>query len=273
MKNKFGIAAAAALVALSLSACSNNSSNQKASDSSKASSSKVVKKTNANKSSESSKQSSSSKPSSQAPKTTRLESLNSELRKVLPGMLLPTTDGLGQGSNHLNIRYTKTDHKRVVYYSVGNSAAAFNAASVKNEKPYAVLTEIVNASDSEAEDLINYAPKQAGLPTKQLDSSTTATIQGAAGQRYLQWNKGKYSFVIQGSSVMKQDPTNRGKQVLALVNQYGVPTTAGNGSLQVIMGDSVGSLNTTIAWQNGKNVYQIKAHDTETALKMLASLK
>lgn len=268
MKNKFGIAAAAVLAALSLSACSSNNNSQKASESSKTSSSKIVKKAD-----NQSKQSSSSQPSSQAPKTSRIKTLNSSLRKVMPGMLLPTADGLGQGSNHLNIRYTKSDHKRVVYYSVGNAAAGFNAASVKNEKPYAVLTEIVNASNSEAEDLINFAPKQSGLPTKQLDSSTTATIQGAAGQRYLQWNKGKYSFVIQASSMMKQDPTNRGKQVLALVNQYGVPTTVGNGSLQVIMGDSVGSLNTSIAWQNGKNVYQIKAHDTETALKMLASLK
>lgn len=272
MKNKFGITAAAILVALSLSACSSNNSNQSSSSSSKATSSKVEKKTSSQ-SSSSTSSSSSSKPSSQSPKESRISKLTSDLRKVFPNMALPTNDGLGQGSSKLNVRYNKSSNTNIIYYSVGNSAADFNAASVKNEKPYAVLTEVTNASSSEASDLINYIPAQSGLPTKKLDSSTTATIQGAAGQRYLQWNSDNYSFVIQASSQLKKDPTDRGKKVLALYKQYGLPKTSNKGSLHVTVGDSVGSLNTVIAWQDGSNVYQIKAHDTETAFKMLASLK
>lgn len=276
MRNKFGITAAAVLVALSLSACSNNSNQNSSSSSNKTSSSKVVKKQNQSKDQSSSsekKQDNSSKPSSQAPKESRMSKLTSELRKALPDMTLPTRDGLGQGSNHLNVRYTKSGNTNIVYYSVGSSAKSFNNSSIKNEKPYAVLTEIKNASDSEAEDLINYTPEQKGLPTKKLDANTTATMQGAAGQRYLQWNKNNYSFVIQASSQMKKDPTNRGKKVLALSKRYALPTTSDKGSVHVTLGDSVGSLNTVIAWQDGKNVYQIKAHDTTTAFKMLASLK
>ena len=277
MKNKFGITAAAILVALSLAACSSNKSNQSSSSSSKATSSKVEKKTSSQSSSSTSSSSSStsqsSKPSSQSPKESRISKLTSDLRKVFPNMTLPTNDGLGQGSSKLNVRYNKSGNTNIIYYSVGNSAADFNAASVKNEKPYAVLTEVTNASSSEASDLINYIPAQSGLPTKKLDSSTTATIQGAAGQRYLQWNSDNYSFVIQASSQLKEDPTDRGKKVLALYKQYGLPKTSNKGSLHVTVGDSVGSLNTVIAWQDGSNVYQIQAHDTETAFKMLASLK
>ena len=271
MKNKFGITAAAILVALSLSACSSNNSNQSSSSSSKATSSKVEKKTSSQSSSSGTSQS--SKPSSQSPKESRISKLTSDLRKVFPNMALPTNDGLGQGSSKLNVRYNKSGNTNIIYYSVGNSAADFNAASVKNEKPYAVLTEVTNASSSEASDLINYIPAQSGLPTKKLDSSTTATIQGAAGQRYLQWNSDNYSFVIQASSQLREDPTDRGKKVLALYKQYGLPKTSNKGSLYVTVGDSVGSLNTVIAWQDGSNVYQIQAHDTETTFKMLASLK
>lgn len=272
MKNKFGITAAAVLVALSLSACSNNNQNS-SSSSSKSTSSQVQKKSSSSSSASSKQSSSSAKPSSQAPKESRISKLTAELRKALPQMLLPTQDGLGNGSDNLNVRYTSNSKKNVVYYSVGNSPAAFNAARVKNEKPYAVLTEYKNASSDEVEEVINYMPEQKGLPTKKLDQNTTATSQGAAGQSYLQWNKNGYSFVIQANSYKMQNPTKRAKQVLSLYNQYGLPKTAKNGSLHVTVGDSLGSLNTVIAWQNGNNIYQIKAHDTETAFKMLASLK
>lgn len=280
MKNKLGITAAAILAAVSLAACSNGNNNQSSSQSSKTSSSKIVKK-NTNKQSSaqndkkdeasSSSSSSSQKASSQAPEHDRMGDFTSKLRKALPGMLLPTKDGLGTGSDKLNVRYTTSDNTNTVYYSVGNTAKDFNADSVQNESPYAVLKEVKNASN--ADEIINYSPEQTGLPTKKLDANTTGTIQGAAGQRYLQWNKDNWSFVIQANSMMKKDPTDRGKQVLALVNQYGVPSTSSHGNLHVTLGDHVGSLNTVIAWQNGKNVYELKAHDTETALKMLASLK
>ncbi|GAA3638828.1 hypothetical protein GCM10022297_16350 [Lactobacillus hamsteri] len=282
MKNKLGITAAAILAAVSLAACSNGN-NQSSSQSSKTSSSKIVKK-NTNKqsaqssekeqsssSSNSSSSSSSQKASSQAPEHDRMGYFTGKLRKALPGMLLPTKDGLGTGSDKLNVRYTSSGDTNTVYYSVGDTAKDFNSDSVKNERPYAVLKEVKNASN--AEDIINYSPEQKGLPTKKLDDNTTGTIQGAAGQRYLQWNKDKWSFVIQANSMMKKDPTDRGKEVLALVNQYGVPSTSTHGNLHVTLGDHMGSLNTVIAWQDGKNVYELKAHDTETALKMLNSLK
>lgn len=275
-KSKIGYIAAAALLTLSLAACSNNQSGS-GSGSHQASSSQVQKKgtKQANKNSSSvaknNKQTSrgqSKKPSSQAPES-RFDDLTHDLRSVFPGMLLPTHDGLGQGSDHVNVRYLKNGNKSVVYYSVGNNASAFNATSVRSEKPYAVLTETKNGNAS----LINYSSPQTGLPTKKLDQETTATLQGAAGQKYLQWNKGKYSFVIQASNVLKQDPTQKGQETLALSKEYALPQTTSHGSVYVIVGDSVGSLNTTIAWQNGSSIYQLKAHSTETAFKMLASLK
>ena len=129
MKNKFGITAAAILVALSLSACSSNKSNQSSSSSSKATSSKVEKKTSSQSSSSTSSSSSStsqsSKPSSQSPKESRICKLTSDLRKVFPNMALPTNDGLGQGSSKLNVRYNKSGNTNIIYYSVGNSAADF----------------------------------------------------------------------------------------------------------------------------------------------------
>ncbi|TSO25338.1 hypothetical protein [Lactobacillus sp. LL6] len=286
MKKKFGITAAAILAAISLSACSNSNQSSSSSNQSKTTSSQVEKKsssTSASSSSTSSSQASSTssstaassssskadEPSSQAPKS-RMAQMTAKLRKALPDMLLPTKDGLGAGSDNLNVRYTKSSDTNTVYYSVGSSAANFNSSSVKNEKPFAVLTQTKNG---DADSIINYMPKETGLPTVNLDSNTKATTQGAAGSKYIQWNKGKWSYVVKGNTQLKQDPTGRAKSVLALVNEYGVPNTSSHGSVNVVMGDSVGSLNTTIAWQDGNSVYKLEAHDTETALKMLNSLK
>lgn len=275
MKNKFGITAAAILVALSLSACSNSNSQSSSSSSSKASSSQVQKKQTKQSASSSSKanSSSSSKPSSQAPKESRVNSLSAELRKEFPDMLLPTKDGLGQGSDKLNVRYTKKGNTNTIYYSVGNSAKNFNDASLKNEKPYAVLTEVQSVSSSKAEDMINFIPAQKGLSTKKLDSKTKATVQGAAGTSYLQWNDDGYSVVVRKNNKIKSSQVKFAKKVLALINKYGLPEKSGNASVQVTMGDSLGSLHTVITWKHGKDLYQIKAHDTQTALIMLASLK
>lgn len=269
MKNRIGLTAAAILAALALSACSNNAGQSGSSSSSTSSSNKSsqVQKS----STESSKTSSSKKPSSQAPKESRIDLLTSKLRKALPGMLLPTKDGLGTGSDKLNVRYTTDNQKNVIYYSVGNTASAFNAASVANEKPYAVLTEYKSVSN--ADDIINYMQPQTGLPTVKLDDKTTATSEGAAGHKYLQWNQGQWSFVVDASTVMKQDPTATAKKLLSLVNEYNLPETSTNSSVQVTVGESVGSLNTVISWKSGDNVYQMKAHDTTTAFKMLSSLQ
>lgn len=269
MKNKFSILAASVLVTISLSACSNSQQGQSASSSSSTSSrSARVEKSNS-----SSSASSSSKVTSQAPKENRMDILTAKLHQVFPNMTLPTADGLGEGSNNLNVRYTKNGNKNVIYYSVGDRPVTFNSASLKNEKPYAILTEVTNANSSTASDMINYQAAQKGLPTVKLNDSITATTQGAAGQQYVQWNKGNYSFVVQASSQSNDDPVKGAKELLALVNKYQLPATSKNASVQVIMGSSEGSLNTIISWQDGNDVYQIQAHETETALKMLASLK
>lgn len=216
----------------------------------------------------SSRASSKSAPSSTA---SRMSSLTAQLRTQLPGMLLPTVDGLGQGSENLNARWTSSASQNVVYYSVGNSPFPLNASQVAKEKPYAVLTENKNVTD--ASSLINYQEPKSGLPTVKLDGQVTGTEEGAAGSTYLQFNQGQWSFVVRASQVQGQEALPTAKALLKLYRQYGLPASGGNASVQVDVGESLGSLNTVITWSKGSSVYQMKAHSTETAFKMLKSLQ
>ena len=223
------------------------------------------------KSSSSQASSKSAASSSQRADVNRMGTLTSQLRVKLPGMLLPAADGLGQGSSNLNIRYTSSSSQNVVYYSVGNSPLALNDSRIASEKPYAVLTEKKNVAD--ASSLINYQEPKTGLPAVKIASNVTGTEEGAAGSTYLQFNQGQWSFVVRASNVQGQKPLPTAQKLLALYQQYGLPDTAAKSSVQVDVGESLGSLNTVITWAKGSSVYQLKAHSMETAFKMLKSLK
>lgn len=213
---------------------------------------------------------SSSQSQSQRADANRIGTLTSQLRAKLPGMLLPAADGLGQGSSNLNIRYTSSSSQNVVYYSVGNSPLALNDSRIASEKPYAVLTENKNVAD--ASSLINYQEPKTGLPAVKIAGDVTGTEEGAAGSTYLQFNQGQWSFVVRANNVQGQKPLPTAQKLLALYQQYGLPDTAAKSSVQVDVGESLGSLNTVITWAKGSSVYQLKAHSTETAFKMLKSL-
>ncbi|MGM9906137.1 hypothetical protein [Lactobacillus sp.] len=213
---------------------------------------------------------SSSQSQSTSTDTNRIGTLTSQLRVKLPGMLLPAADGLGQGSSNLNIRYTSSSSQNVVYYSVGNSPLALNDSRIASEKPYAVLTENKNVAD--ASSLINYQEPKTGLPVVKIAGNVTGTEEGAAGSTYLQFNQGQWSFVVRASNVEGQKPLPTAQKLLSLYQQYGLPDVTAKSSVQVDVGESLGSLNTVITWAKGSSVYQLKAHSTETAFKMLKSL-
>ena len=238
---------------------------------SKASSKSAAKSVSSSAKSSSSRASSkSAASSSQRADANRIGILTSKLRVKLPGMLLPAADGLGQGSSNLNIRYTSSSSQNVVYYSVGNSPLALNDSRIASEKPYAVLTE--NKNVAYPSNLINYQEPKTGLPVVKIAGNVTGTEEGAAGSTYLQFNQGQWSFVVHASNVQGQKPLPTARKLLALYQQYGLPYTTAKASVQVGVGESLGSLNTVITWAKGSSVYQLKAHSTETAFKMLKSL-
>ncbi|MBT8899574.1 hypothetical protein ACXO2A_03050 [Lactobacillus delbrueckii subsp. bulgaricus] len=263
------ISKSAAKSAASSAVSSTKSSSSQASSKSaaKSAASSAVSSTKSSSSQASSKSAASS---SQRADANRMGTLTSQLRVKLPGMLLPAADGLGQGSSNLNIRYTSSSSQNVVYYSVGNSPLALNDSRIASEKPYAVLTEKKNVAD--ASSLINYQEPKTGLPAVKIASNVTGTEEGAAGSTYLQFNQGQWSFVVRASNVQGQKPLPTAQKLLALYQQYGLPDTAAKSSVQVDVGESLGSLNTVITWAKGSSVYQLKAHSTETAFKMLKSL-
>lgn len=274
MKRKYGMAALVLATALFTAACSNNASSGTSSSSQSTKTSQVKKSTTkSSTSATSSKRQNENHSQSQAPQTSRLAQLNRQLKKVFPEMSLPQEDGLGAGSDKLNIRYSTSNNENDIYYSVGKRALAFNDPAIKQELPFAVLSEKSNLTNSQAEEIINFQADEKGLPQVKVADDVTASQQSGAGQTYLSWSKGKWSFTVHASNVTGQNPLPTAKQVAALAKKYKLPDTQTHGSMRIQVGYSYGSLENVISWKQNNHVYQIKAHSLDTAFKMVSSMK
>lgn len=291
-KGKISILTMALLTIFFLAACGNQK-NSATSSSKKTTSEKIASSKNSRKEkstlksstsiqsdsvSTSDKVSSSTSSSSTMDKSnssSRLELFNKQLRAELGTVILPTVDGLGTGSDKLNIRYVGTKDNYTVNYSVGNVARNVNDAAVSKEVPYAQFKKITYNTTADASAQVNYLSQDNlnGLETVDLGNNITGYVDAGAGQRYLSWHEGNWSLTVHATAVTNQDPKLLATQIVDMLEEYSLPAPLQHGTITADMGTSYGSKNQIITWQMNNVVYQLSAHDITTAIKMAASSK
>lgn len=285
---KFTLLVPILLLGLTLSACGNSKSAE-SSSSSKASSSATSSVSSNNSSTSSSAATSSSNTSTTTSTSTRKENkavttavsgsrisqLNKQLESSLGNIALPQDDGLTNGSNNLNIRYTGSSSNYQIFYSVGNTPTSFNNPTLTQQNAYAVLQKQSFGSKSDAASQINYLPASGnqGLPTVNLGSGITGYKDQGAGNIHLLWNEGHWSLSVHAINIENQDPTPLAKQTVTLLNQYFLPAPNKIGQISFDVNIEPGARDQVISWQDGSSVYTLSAHDPATAIKMVASIK
>lgn len=261
------------------SAAGSSKVSQKSSSSKKASSkSSSVKKSVSSSSTSASSSSASSKASGWNQTTSnaaRLSTFNSEIKKQLGSVLLPSVTGLASDSGYLNVRYSGNSSSYTVYYSVGYTAKTLNDPSLSGQTPYLVLTKQTYASASAAQAAVENVQSKSnlqGLPTTNLGSGITAWTDAGAGQRYVTFNEGNWQFTVHGAAVNGEDAEATAKNLVALLNSYYLPAPdKGKGTFEVSMAD--GETPQTLTWAKGSSLYKLQAHSTDTLIKTAASLK
>lgn len=292
---KFALAIPVVLLSLTLAACGNSNATESSSSSSNHNTKvNVTKNTSSdnsssdnpssdNSSSSANSNSSSSVNNSSATSTTnvkvnatssRLNQLNKQLTTALGNIALPQADGLENGSNNLNIRYTGNTSNYQIFYSVGNQPTTFNNPTLKQQNAYAILQKQTYGSKSDAEAQINYLPKSVnqGLPSVDLGSGITGYRDSGAGNIHLLWNEGHWSLSVHAINIKNQDPEPLAKQIVSLLNQYSLPAPDKVGQINFDVNINPGARDQIISWQDGNVVYSITAHDPVTAIKMAASI-
>lgn len=261
------------------SAAGSSKVSQKSSSSKKASSkSSSVKKSVSSSSTSASSSSASSKASGWNQTTSnaaRLSTFNSEIKKQLGSVLLPSVTGLASDSGYLNVRYSGNSSSYKVYYSVGYAAKTLNDPSLSGQTPYLVLTKQTYASASAAQAAVENVQSKnnlQGLPTTNLGSGITAWTDAGAGQRYVTFNEGNWQFTVHGAAVNGEDAEATAKNLVALLNSYYLPAPdKGKGTFEVSVAD--GEIPQTLTWAKGSSLYKLQAHSTDTLIKTAASLK
>ena len=261
------------------SAAGSSKVSQKSSSSKKASSkSSSVKKSASSSSTSKSRSSASSKASGWNQTTSnaaRLSTFNSEIKKQLGSVLLPSVTGLASDSGYLNVRYSGNSSSYTVYYSVGYAAKTLNDPSLSGQTPYLVLTKQTYASASAAQAAVENVQSKSnlqGLPTTNLGSGITAWTAAGAGQRYVTFNEGNWQFTVHGAAVNGEDAEATAKNLVALLNSYYLPAPdKGKGTFEVSVAD--GEIPQTLTWAKGSSLYKLQAHSTDTLIKTAASLK
>lgn len=261
------------------SAAGSSKVSQKSSSSKKASSkSSSVKKSASSSSTSASSSSASSKASGWNQTTSnaaRLSTFNSEIKKQLGSVLLPSVTGLASDSGYLNVRYSGNSSSYTVYYSVGYTAKTLNDPSLSGQTPYLVLTKQTYASASAAQAAVENVQSKSnlqGLPTTNLGSGITAWTDAGAGQRYVIFNEGNWQFTVHGAAVNGEDAEATAKNLVTLLNSYYLPAPdKGKGTFEVSVAD--GETPQTLTWAKGSSLYKLQAHSTDTLIKTAASLK
>ncbi|MGN1408024.1 hypothetical protein [Lactobacillus sp.] len=289
MKGKILVMLAASLLLTGCSQNSKSTSSQSSSSSSKvsqSSSKKAKSSASPSSSSSSAKKASSASSSSQASSSqsgwnqttsnaARLTTFNSEIKKQLGSVLLPSVTGLASDSGYLNVRYSGNSSSCAVSYSVGYAAKTLNDPSLSGQTPYLVLTKQTYASASAAQAAVQNVQSRSnlnGLPTTNLGSGITAWTDAGAGQRYVTFNEGNWQFTVHGAAVNGEDAEATAKNLVSLLNQYYLPAPdKGKGTFEVSVAD--GETPQTLTWAKGNSLYKLQAHSTDTLIKTAASLK
>lgn len=289
MKGKILVMLVASLLLTGCSQNSKSTSSQSSSSSSKvsqSSSKKAKSSASPSSSSSSAKKASSASSSSQASSSqsgwnqttsnaARLSTFNSEIKKQLGSVLLPSVTGLASDSGYLNVRYSGNLSSYTVYYSVGYAAKTLNDPSLSGQTPYLVLTKQTYASASAAQAAVQNVQSRSnlnGLPTTSLGSGIIAWTDAGAGQRYVTFNEGNWQFTVHGAAVNGEDAEATAKNLVSLLNQYYLPAPdKGKGTFEVSVAD--GETPQTLTWAKGNSLYKLQAHSTDTLIKTAASLK
>ncbi|WP_258023179.1 hypothetical protein [Lactiplantibacillus plantarum] len=203
--------------------------------------------------------------------------MNQQLTKTLGKQaLVPQVDGLTSGSSKLNMRYSGDAANYTIHYSVGQQAQPFNATAVVDETAYATVTKTTYATTNAAAQQVGYRDNKstAGLPTVDLGHQITAHIDAGAGQRYIMWNEGRWSLTVHANMMHEDAGVALAKQAVATFEQVYLPAPQSVGAITFdAISSGSGPLDQVIQWQAGKVVYQVKAQEMATAIKMAASMQ
>lgn len=166
--------------------------------------------------------------------------LNEEISPALAPLSPPSQIKGNSPSEFINASLTKTPQGVTVHYYFSPAPLPLNAPSLASQTPVLTLKKQSYGSPSAALQNLNYwGPSRSnGLPVVQLGNGIQGKINAGAGQRYLHWNVGPWSFLVHKSSIGVQGQNidgsalaiKEGKRVVSAFSQTQLESKVSRGS-------------------------------------------
>lgn len=201
----------------------------------------------------------------------RLAAFNKTMKSRLGNAALPGEDGLGSAPGYLNVRFSGDADNFSVDYIVSYNPYDINSQATAGHVPYATFSKKTYDSEDAAANDVPYQPadSQSALPKVSLGHNIYGLMDSGAGQRYLQWNEGRWSMLVHATAVSGEDPVPTAQHVVDLLEQYFLPapSSRGGGQFELNTGEN------TLTWNKGNVLYTLKGKSIDTLVKMAASIK
>lgn len=101
-----------------------------------------------------------------------------------------------------------------------------------------------------------------GLPTVNLGYGITGTIDSGAGQQYLHWNEGNWSFTVRASAVDGQDPLPTAKKIVSILEKVYLPAPQNQGTGMFDIATDTYQL----TWQEGNQVHTVTGNSPDDVI-------
>lgn len=101
-----------------------------------------------------------------------------------------------------------------------------------------------------------------GLPTVNLGYGITGTLDSGAGQQYLHWNEGNWSFTVRASAVNGQDPLPTAKKIVSTLEKVYLPAPQNQGTGMFDIATDTYQL----TWQEGNQVHTVTGNSPDDVI-------
>lgn len=185
---------------------------------------------------------------------------------------LPTTIPLSSDSKHLTALTSGDQGNYKVRFFESDNPIPINNAKLKDGKSaseVATVSKKTYATNNEAKQAVGHTdPQTTGSKPVDLGHGIKGYPDAGAGNKYLNWNEGRWSFVVHAINDGKSDYEPLAKEVVAKLEKETlvIPHEVGDMKLDSEKNNRVDA--NTVSWQEGKSVYTITSSDAIEAVTM-----
>lgn len=108
-----------------------------------------------------------------------------------------------------------------------------------------------------------------GLPTVNLGYNITGTIDSGAGQKYVHWNEGNWSFTVRASSIDGQNPVPTAQNIVSQLESVYLPAPENQGSGIFDIASGIYRL----TWQKNNQVYTVTGSSPSDVIQKAVATK